>query len=72
MDWPAIGLTVGASWFLFLLASDVAALLRFPSRLASRAQSIAFFASLAAIVGFGFVVAERPHLNPCAGKVHLR
>lgn len=68
MDWPLIGLTVAVSWFLFLLANDLAALLHVSRSLASRAHSVTFFVSLGAIVALGYVVSAQAHAKPCAQK----
>jgi|GEM_PF-3439687 len=72
MDWPSIGLTAAVSWFVLLLVTDVAALLHVSPALAARAHSATFFAALAAIFVFGYVVFAHPHAVPCAQKVRLR
>jgi len=71
MDWPLIGLTVAVSWFVFLLANDVAALLQVSRSLASRAHSVTFFALLAAIIAFGYVVSGEAHAKPCTQKARV-
>ncbi|MBD5655508.1 MAG: hypothetical protein IAI50_10085 [Candidatus Eremiobacteraeota bacterium] len=72
MDWPLIGLSVAASWFVFLLTTDIAALLHVPRSFASRAHSVMFFVALGAIVALGYVVAAQAHAKPCAQKVRVR
>lgn len=71
MDWPLIGLTAAVTWFVLLLASDVAALLNVSRSLAARAHSVTFFVSLGAIVVLGVVVSSHAHAKPCVQKVRL-
>jgi len=72
MDWPSIGLTAAVSWFVLLLATDVAALLHVSPAFAARAHSVTFFALIAAICVLGYVAFGHPHAVTCTQKVRLR